>query len=154
MVVSQCKGRRSLQLPLLTRTRSSRPQTRLKQAYYEMSKKNFAIKETSVGFVFNSHALLFEQSLANDMLPARQIVHDWMHTYLVKGCFHPLLLTFIQNWNVPNKEKFRSANKPIPRLQHSNALSVKAFPCIQSLHTGRMILPQQLRKPFLQTFCI
>ena len=151
---------------------------RLKQAYHRMSKRDFAIKETSVGFVFNSHALLFDQSLGHDMLPVQQIVHDWMHTYLVKGCFqtityhlidilqdefkldmYALLLTFVQNWNVPKKEKLASLFNQKRKQANAKATTFKctaseglALYPILAYWAHTMILPQQLCKQQCHAF--
>ena len=48
----------------------------------------FKLREQALGFTFQKHALLFDDSLARFIRPVSQYVHDWMHGIFAGGVFN------------------------------------------------------------------
>ena len=72
---------------------------RLKHNSTAMSKNGFALWQQATGLVYNPKALIFDERMDGIVFPLRQMLHDWMHAFLVKGVFQTcmfLMLTSLE----------------------------------------------------------
>ena len=61
-----------------------------------LSSKDFQLWQQAAGLNFNDAAMIFDPDLCRVVKPTSQWLHDWMHTFLVKGIFNTIMHLMMQ----------------------------------------------------------
>ena len=102
-----------------------------------MSKNDFALWQQATGFVYNPTALIFDERMDGIVFPLGQMLHDWMHAFLVKSVFQTcmfLMLTSLER--LFNKDVYSVLHNymdawQLPANRHEN-LKFMTFKCTAS----------------------
>lgn len=69
---------------------------RLQAKATSVSKADFKLWEQAVGFNYSEHALPWDPTLAEEIIPLQHFVHDYMHTFFVKGVFNTTMFQLLE----------------------------------------------------------
>ena len=132
--------------------------SRLDTKHETLNKKDFALWQQAVGMNYNAHDLLHCQNLSSDVRPISQLIHDWMHCFLVSGIFqtvmfllssaleektgtdiYKLLGTCIKQWNQP-QSKGSNLEKVFDKKRKVSNKNAGTFKCTASEALGLLPL--------------
>ena len=132
--------------------------SRLDTKHETLNKKDFALWRQAVGMNYNAHELLHCQNLSSDVRPISQLIHDWMHCFLVSGIFqtvmfllssaleektgtdiYKLLGTCIKQWNQP-QSKGSNLEKVFDKKRKVSNKNAGTFKCTASEALGLLPL--------------
>lgn len=132
--------------------------SRLDIKHETLNTKEFALWQQAVGMNYNKHDLLHCQALFSDVRPIAQLIHDWMHCFIVSGCYQTVMYLLlaameekfgtdiyqvlgpcIKQWNQPQSKK-SSLDKLFEKKRKVSNKAAATFKCTASEALGLLPL--------------
>ena len=132
--------------------------SRLDIKHNTLNKKDFALWQQAVGMNYNAHDLLHCEELLSDVRPISQLIHDWMHCFIVSGCYQTVMYLLlsaleeqvdtdiyqvlglcIKQWNQPQSKKC-SLEKIFEKKRKVSNKAAATFKCTASEALGLLPL--------------
>lgn len=115
-----------------------------------LSSKDFQLWQQAVGLNFNPAAMIFDPDLCRVVKPTSQWLHDWMHTFLVKGIFNTIMhlmmreaeealgrdfykivFDYVKEWQLPKSRSENLSGLFLPKRKKAND-EAGSFKCTAS----------------------